>query len=586
MNVQDVAVVARRSGLRRAFLGSVALLLCAVFVAVNLVGVHLVGTYAWDDGAITLAYARTLAEHGVFALTSQSEVVEGTSSLLLTGLMALLHATASPNFDEFIRAAQLIAFACVCAIAVLVYGNLRSAVPDPVVRAVITLILVSLPMFTTEVFNGMEMSLFALLLASLTLAFDARSRLIFLLIPLVLLCRFESIFYLALAFSMFWYIEPKERHRLTSLFAYLIAVFVVLTLSRWLYFGDILPNTVWAKLNPPYSKGKSLWLILVRKLQGAEEFVSVNSFLLLASGSLLCFRETWRKRLDLKVLLVVAIGVFAVITGPVAGYPGRMSLACLPLLVLITRDTLIQAGSRGQTLVLNRGHDLEIRANGQLTVSILVLALLGTHFANRALFEENAFTAAIGAHYQSYLPEDLDTLVKGRIESAKQPLPWYGISPANFRLTGLTVDAIRSSLNLPTIKVLTPDVGGLGLCCDHLNVLDSGLLTNRFLARQGWAGFDRYLQRTVPDVVTTYEPWSRLSGIYTSRYFAMHYEPIVFENNLFWLNRRHLLRLLEAPQLASVKITDLRVLDRVRYATDREHFAERPLDFMWQVHRK
>lgn len=40
------------------------------------------GTYGWDDGAITLAFARTFADPGHIALTPGSEVVEGFSSPL------------------------------------------------------------------------------------------------------------------------------------------------------------------------------------------------------------------------------------------------------------------------------------------------------------------------------------------------------------------------------------------------------------------------------------------------------------------------------------------------------------------------
>ncbi|MEL6220181.1 MAG: hypothetical protein AAFR79_17250, partial [Pseudomonadota bacterium] len=57
----------------------------AAVLLVHLPVVALVGDQAWDDGAITLAFSRTLAEVGLFALT-HSPVVEGSSSLLVAGL--------------------------------------------------------------------------------------------------------------------------------------------------------------------------------------------------------------------------------------------------------------------------------------------------------------------------------------------------------------------------------------------------------------------------------------------------------------------------------------------------------------------
>ncbi|MEO0993431.1 MAG: hypothetical protein AAFX62_06445, partial [Pseudomonadota bacterium] len=57
----------------------------AAVLLVHLPVVALVGDQAWDDGAITLAFSRTLAEVGLFALTPVSPVVEGSSSLLFAG---------------------------------------------------------------------------------------------------------------------------------------------------------------------------------------------------------------------------------------------------------------------------------------------------------------------------------------------------------------------------------------------------------------------------------------------------------------------------------------------------------------------
>ena len=556
------------------------------FLLINLIGIRFVDAYAWDDGAITLAYARTLADNGVFALTSNSETVEGTSTLLLTGLMAFLHSALDLSFDESIRSAQLTAFAWVVLLVLLIFRSLRNAVPDAIVRAMIALLMGSLPMFSTEIFNGMEMSLFAVLLMLTTLAFDARSRLIYLLIPLVLLCRFESIFYLVFAFTLLWCVEPRERLRVTTLGVYVIVVFALLTVLRWLYFDDVLPNPIWAKLNPPYSKGGTPLLAFVRKLQGIEEFISVHSFLLLVSFGLLYFRESWRSRFDLKVLLVLAFAAFALITGPVAGYPGRMSLACLPLLVLIARDTVMQAAMRGQMLVVERG-SLRVAAHTQLATLAVAVALAGTHFANRQQFEVNAFTAAFGAHHQGLLPEPFNTLVEGRIQS-EQLTTWYGVSPANYRITGTAADRLREQLNLRSLKMMVPDVGGLGLCCDHLAVIDTSLLTNQFLAHEGWDAFNSYLQRTAPDLIEMHDPWSRLSRIYESRFFADHYEPFVWENHLFWIHEQRLGQLLESPRVVKSRITDLGLLGRVRYgngAMEREYIAGRRANFLWEMHR-
>ena len=65
----------------------------------------LIGDNGWDDGAITLAFARTFARHGRVALTPRSEVVEGFSSVswfLLNAFAAL----ARPSYRAAIVIAQ------------------------------------------------------------------------------------------------------------------------------------------------------------------------------------------------------------------------------------------------------------------------------------------------------------------------------------------------------------------------------------------------------------------------------------------------------------------------------------------------
>ncbi|WP_027194001.1 hypothetical protein [Paraburkholderia sprentiae] len=65
-------------------------------------------------------------------------------------------------------------------------------------------------------------------------------------------------------------------------------------------------------------------------------------------------------------------------------------------------------------------------------------------------------------------------------------------------MTGASVDHLREYLGQPTLKFTTPDVGGAALCCDHLDILDSALLTNASLARRGYAGFADYLNKERP----------------------------------------------------------------------------------------
>ena len=69
----------------------IAIVVAAQFAALIAVSL-LIGDNGWDDGAITLAFAKTFAHHGLVALTPHSETVEGFSSVswfLLNALAAL-----------------------------------------------------------------------------------------------------------------------------------------------------------------------------------------------------------------------------------------------------------------------------------------------------------------------------------------------------------------------------------------------------------------------------------------------------------------------------------------------------------------
>src|SRR5450631_4535773 len=96
---------------------SVALVVLAQFAALIVV-CSLIGDNGWDDGAITLAFARTFARHGRVALTPRSEVVEGFSSVswfLLNSLAALVR----PSYRAAIVVSQVLSALSICASTVL-----------------------------------------------------------------------------------------------------------------------------------------------------------------------------------------------------------------------------------------------------------------------------------------------------------------------------------------------------------------------------------------------------------------------------------------------------------------------------------
>jgi hypothetical protein len=545
---------------RKSILIAASISLWCAFCATDLLAVYLTGPYAWDDGAITLAYARTLAEHGSFALTKVSEIVEGSSSLLLVFLIAGLDRLFHFDFLSIIRASQLLALSFLALTLWLVFNGLRKYLPSRSERLLLTCVFGSLPMFTAEVLNGMEMTLAALLLAAFYLSFSNRSRAIFVLIPLLLLVRYEMIFYLGFSWAAVWLLQPAERRRVTRLALYTLAVFSFFSVFRWCYFHDLLPNTIWAKLNPPYTPPRLSTRIHSRMAAGLE-FLQVAACLLLPlmiSFALLQKRLT-RQYFGMGAAIVAAFAAFSIIGGPNFGYPGRMFLASLPIMVL----ALERRSAPGQ----------------RLTFNVLLVCLLVGHALNEKQWFRNLTVVATGAHFQQLLPKSVDARAERYLSHVEQLAPdMLGISPANYRITGLAVDQIRQALGMEKVDLMTPDIGGLGLCCEAINVIDQGLLTNATLARQGYGVLNDYLARVRPDVINTHSIWSQVSGIYSSDFFSRSYQPVVFDNNLFWVRSDLVARMLDSMSLAAGAIDDRRGLRGVRYAQsdiDRNYLDQR-----------
>ena len=126
--------------------------------AYHFVFIAIIQDFGWDDGAITLAFSRTLSESGKIALTPYSEVVEGYSSTLWMAVMSFLHWLARPGFSEFIRMSQLSA-ALACSLSAVIFFKLfRQKIDSATLPcfAVSVLLFIQKP-FINESVNGMEM---------------------------------------------------------------------------------------------------------------------------------------------------------------------------------------------------------------------------------------------------------------------------------------------------------------------------------------------------------------------------------------------------------------------------------------------
>ena len=477
----------------------------------------LTGGYAWDDGAITLSFARSLASHGEFALTAVSERVEGTSSLAFTFIMAAVFAVRDMGFDAHIMAGQLMSLAMLLATMFLLNLGLKRNAIGPEVRWLALVLFALNPMHLAEILNGMEMTLFGLGLTAFILAYSRRSRWAHLLIVMLLLTRFEAVFYLSVGLGGVVLVNREERRWAARLLCGLVLSFALITAARLVYFGDIMPNTIWAKMHSPYSPDIRMSEAIYYRFLGLKDFANAVSVFLVALAGLAILGARLGLLRDIKVWVILSFAIFALISGKNWGYDGRMFVGLLPVMVLAVTDHArrVLGGSPGY-----------------LVSACLVFTLAVSPVLRIGMWAENIKTIQTGAYHQAYVGSE--KAAEWNIEFWPDE---YGVTPVTFRDTGRRVDALRVILRLDTISFMAPDMGGLGLCCapTHIRVLDLALLLNPQLAHQGYGALDDQLATERPDLIESHAPWTHVSGLFSQATFKNAYVPIIFENTLFWM---------------------------------------------------
>jgi hypothetical protein len=214
-----------------------------------------VGAHGWDDGAITLAFARTFADTGHIALTPVSVTVEGSSSPFWFALLAATHAVLSPGFYGFITASQLWSGVFTTVTALLAYALLVPRLGRGAAWLSCAAIFVSAP-FLNETMNGMEMSALAAVAVLLALLVDQRRDrfrwAVFAVAFVGPVVRFEAAGYL-LAAAAGMILFSRYARTAAAIAAGAVSSVVFLSAGRLIVFGGWLPNTIRAKRWAPYS---------------------------------------------------------------------------------------------------------------------------------------------------------------------------------------------------------------------------------------------------------------------------------------------------------------------------------------------
>ncbi|ACB95857.1 hypothetical protein [Beijerinckia indica] len=551
--MNDVDALKKPSGPTLSSLASLGLALGLQTVVAALITIF-VGPRGWDDGAITLAYSKTFAETAHIALTAVSEQVEGFSSVswfILNALIALFH----PGFAGAILAAQIMAAVFLGVTTVFIWLMAEAIGLEPRTRLVVLVVFAIFGPALSEIANGMEMTLLAASgIAFIYSLYVRENRVLLLLSAVVFLStRFEAMIYYAV------FLVPLLFYgRFRSFFAlagFGLAVTGMQEAIRYVWFGDLLPNTIYAKMNPTYS-ARGLEALRSRFAAATDiikvflPFVAALLALVFLSREELYTRLRGLKTIPRQWVIlatpVVAAEVFAMIGGSNWGYAGRMTFFAQPFALL----------------------------------------LIGLFCDHLAVFRKAAFPAATLAvitlativySWNRSAPEVFKEVARG-IKSRSVAPDYFGVTPLAYCKTGVQVDHLRQMLDLGTITFMTPDVGGLGLCGDRIRVVDLGLLTNKQLAKNGYAAFPKLFAEENPDIIEAHAGWASGPGLYDLASFKDNYQPALLEQTRFFLRIDHVDALLAQNKADWCQLTEpqcLRtVLETHRYAGHTERFDD------------
>ena len=506
----------------------------------------------WDDGAITAAFARTLAETHRFALTPFSAEVEGFSSLTWVLLLAIPRYL-SPNADAILVWMKFLS-AISFMLSLFVFRRLAYrtlAKPEQANLACILAALIPCPML--ETLNGMEMNLYLFLvlcLVEVLTVFTTRHRtlLIWSLTSAIVATRFESPFLMVAVISGL--ILSQERKSANRLGAATGTAFATLELWRYVRFGVWMPNTVYAKMLQPYSPPHRLVPILRTRILGETEILQVvgiplTVLLLIAAGTMLARRESLSRSME---SVPPTLGLFFVFFLALSGLPGIIFILVRPgqeLFKLAISFAIVGA------FTLYSCFQKETRR----PVEALTIMLVAAGIAFNQIFGSNwgypgrmilpcipFFTLAISLALERLLSSDrwrrlammgcIFCQVVVLLFVARAMWNENPVSVASVEKTGRAADSVRRLLDRDSLSVFTPDVGASSLYFRRLKILDSALLTNSYLAHHGYQASEEYLHFESPEIIETHGIWSTLTNVYKTELIRNYSVVIIDQTRL------------------------------------------------------
>ena len=97
------------------------------------------------------------------------------------------------------------------------------------------------------------------------------------------------------------------------------------------------------------------------------------------------------------------------------------------------------------------------------------------------------------------------------------------MTPHTYAESGQVFRRFASAADLQHPTIMTPDLGGLALCCGEFRIVDLALLSNRKLAHRGTRPWRRCSKPSRPTSIEAHWEWASLGGLYDLPYFRARY---------------------------------------------------------------
>ncbi|MEW6251177.1 MAG: hypothetical protein AB1716_11055 [Planctomycetota bacterium] len=498
----------------------------------------------WDDAAITLGYARTLAETGQVRFGHFGERVEGFSSplwmLVCAGLALIWRGP-----DDLLLAAKLLAGLLYLANAGLICALVRRCAGAGAGRAAAWLYgtaaiaIVSIP-------DAMENHLFLSLHLLLALTYlrlrDGVTRPwactagLGLLLALLVICRPEGVLTCAAfgaAFALEWR-RLAAPARSAALCGGALATILVLCFAIWrvVYFGSPLPNTVYAKMWPPYAA--AFWPRVRTGLVAFAIFAAAAWLWLPVAAwgrtRLPCFARALPAAIrawPFFSLTLAAFLVYQLLIGMQMGTLNRLLLPVFPFAWLLALAALARSAARpgpvrialcAATVLVAQGYAYAAYWRNPITIDCV-----------RLLVEPGIRLALI---------------MEEQTPDAAQPTPQ---PPDAGAVAAHGSAGTRFARRAPAVALA--DVGAALLYWgDRVRIVDLALLNNRAAAQGGWGEVERSLVRdTPPDVLATHTIWTGLAALDRSEFVLNEYVQVTVDGRFYQVRRAPLEALRAAP---------------------------------------